>query len=350
MTILNKKTSKKSHEEIIILSEAYNPAYFRSFQRLNQQLHNKPSEVIALNFIVKHPFKEIKSLLLIPKLFYKNQIIVLAIAPLSPLTILYLILFLIKSKKIIFYTSWPYWDKKEYRWNIFPKIYIKIWNFFIKKSRLNLCINQAALQYCKSLSKKSFLIPHSIDTAIYKHNSQQTKFATFTCLFVGRLIEEKGVKSIIRVARKLPEIHFIFVGKGPLRDHIIHSGLSNIKYVPHIDDSHQLVNLYNKSHVLLLPSFRKNNWEEFFGIVIIEAMACGLPVIATDCIGPSSIIHHVKDGLLIKQKDDNSLKKAINTLCFDRRKYGFMSKKAQITGKKYDTNLIAVILRELIYQ
>jgi len=65
---------------------------------------------------------------------------------------------------------------------------------------------------------------------------------------------------------------------------------------------------------LILPSRKFKNWEELFGIVIIEAMATGIPVIASNCIGPKEIIENGKDGILFKKEDFNGLINSIMLL------------------------------------
>ena len=63
----------------------------------------------------------------------------------------------------------------------------------------------------------------------------------------------------------------------------------------------------NASDLLVLPSAR-----ESFGLVLVEAMACGLPVIATDCAGPRSIVEHDRTGWLVPPNDREALTEAIN--------------------------------------
>jgi glycosyltransferase involved in cell wall biosynthesis len=54
--------------------------------------------------------------------------------------------------------------------------------------------------------------------------------------------------------------------------------------------------------------------EEKFGMVLVEAMACQLPVIASDCVGPREIVEDGKTGTIIRQGDEDALKNAIDRL------------------------------------
>jgi glycosyltransferase involved in cell wall biosynthesis len=72
-------------------------------------------------------------------------------------------------------------------------------------------------------------------------------------------------------------------------------------------DQREVAAALNASDLLVLPSAR-----ESFGLVLVEAMASGLPVIATDCAGPRSIVEHGETGWLLPPDDEQALAQAIN--------------------------------------
>lgn len=99
----------------------------------------------------------------------------------------------------------------------------------------------------------------------------------FTCLFVGRLVKEKGVEELIESAKSWnPNINLRIIGSGPLERKVEEaaSNLPNVDYVRGID-SLNLPIYYSASDVLIVPSVS----EEGFGRVILESLACGTPVI-----------------------------------------------------------------------
>ncbi len=105
-------------------------------------------------------------------------------------------------------------------------------------------------------------------------------------IFVGRLLSNKNVdvliESIALLKTKYPKIKCVIVGRGPERNNLIklaqkHDLLENIEFIEHIEDHDQLYALMKSSRVFAFPSTR-----EGFGIVVLEANACGLPVITTD--------------------------------------------------------------------
>lgn len=98
------------------------------------------------------------------------------------------------------------------------------------------------------------------------------------CLFVGRLVPGKGVEELLEASKKTPDVKFLIVGDGPLKDEIVKlEGKSNVEFVGKVDNK-KLAVYYNASDLLLVPSTH----EEGFGRVILEALSCGLPVIAAN--------------------------------------------------------------------
>jgi len=113
----------------------------------------------------------------------------------------------------------------------------------------------------------------------------------FMVLFVGRLIEEKGIDIVLEVAKNMEKIEFYIIGDGPLREKVLKSSseIKNLHYVGPVDNF-SLPSWYSASNVLVVPSTS----EEGFGRVIIEAFACGIPVIGSNLGGiPEAIQPHV---------------------------------------------------------
>ena len=86
----------------------------------------------------------------------------------------------------------------------------------------------------------------------------------------------------------------------------------------------ELVDLYRSASISVLSSD-----EEGLGIVIVEAMACGLPVVSTDCGGPSTSIVHGETGMLVPCDDAEALASAMHALMVDPEKRARMSRRAR---------------------
>lgn len=94
------------------------------------------------------------------------------------------------------------------------------------------------------------------------------------CLFVGRMVEKKGLHLLLPLVAQLPGIFWIFVGQGPLRQELAPSGnVSIFDGLAHAD----LADLYRAADLLVLPSRG-----EGFPLVVQEAFACGLPALVSD--------------------------------------------------------------------
>jgi glycosyltransferase involved in cell wall biosynthesis len=89
----------------------------------------------------------------------------------------------------------------------------------------------------------------------------------------------------------------------------------------------ELIQYYDRSQIMLVPSL----WKEPFGLVVAEAMARGLPVIASNVGGPAEIITHGKNGLLVEAGDERALALAIGQLIKDPHKRQRFGEAARLT-------------------
>ena len=134
-------------------------------------------------------------------------------------------------------------------------------------------------------------------------------------LAIGRFIPWKRFDDLIRAAVKLPrDIGFYFVGGEPTEEYLTlvkELGLSNVHFVG-FKLKEELKKYYRASDLFVLPSKG-----EAWGLVINEAMACGVPVIATDrCVGGLELIRDGENGYLTPVGDIDALADKI-ALCFD---------------------------------
>jgi glycosyltransferase involved in cell wall biosynthesis len=135
-------------------------------------------------------------------------------------------------------------------------------------------------------------------------------------LFVGRLIDLKGtaylIKAMPEILLRFPAAKALIIGSGPLKDELadLVQKLALKENVVFIDEMPQeeLVAFYSLADIFVLPSIINEKGEtEGLGVVLLEAMACGLPVIGCNVGGIPDIIRNGVTGLLIKQKDPGDL-------------------------------------------
>lgn len=149
-------------------------------------------------------------------------------------------------------------------------------------------------------------------------------------LFVGRLIKEKGVEELLYCASKLTQYKFKFAGKGPLAGDIRFKNT----YALGFKTTDELRNLYSATTVCVFPSYR-----EAFGLVGLEAMACGAPVIAT--AGYFDYLTDHKDSILVKAGDKIELLAAISEIMSDEVLRIRLSNNGRKTSLKYDSSRIS---------
>lgn len=156
-------------------------------------------------------------------------------------------------------------------------------------------------------------------------------------LFVGRFRKYKGIHVLLKAWERFPDRRLIMVGGGPLHQDILHAVRKyrlNIEIILDPDDE-RLVQLYQGAKCFVLPSTMRS---EAFGIVQIEAMACGTPVISTsiptgvpwvNADGVSGIIVQPEnpDALAdaIARMDDSTLRKRLSRGALERTKLLFDS-------------------------
>ena len=157
---------------------------------------------------------------------------------------------------------------------------------------------------------------------------------------VGHLEEQKGQEILIKAISKINNIPFklYIVGEGNNRDYlsklILELGLSKKVFL--LGYKKNPYKFIFNSDIFVLSSL----WEGF-GHVIVEAMACGTPVIASNCkSGPSEIIHHNYDGILITPGSINEPKSNLIELMNDKSKRNELSKNALEKARKFDREKI----------
>lgn len=139
-------------------------------------------------------------------------------------------------------------------------------------------------------------------------------------LWVGRLEKRKGLKYLLSAYSKLkwdwPDLRLIIVGPGkPDADSyriIGERALNDVVFVGDVSDEDK-ARYYKSADIYCSPATGK----ESFGIVLLEAMAAGKPVVASNIEGYASVITHGHEGLLVPPKKDEQLANAIGALLKD---------------------------------
>lgn len=123
-------------------------------------------------------------------------------------------------------------------------------------------------------------------------------------LYAGRLVEEKGVRTLLRAWERLPEIPLKIAGDGPLKPFVEQqaSALPNVEYLGACEHS-TVMELLKQARFLVLPS----EWYEALPMIFIESLACGTPVLASGLGSMNELIEDGVSGRLFVPGDVDSL-------------------------------------------
>ncbi|MFQ5685582.1 MAG: glycosyltransferase [Candidatus Scalindua sp.] len=174
----------------------------------------------------------------------------------------------------------------------------------------------------KGISNKRISeIPLGVDTKMF-HKMESTglrhrlRLEAFTIGFLGRFVAEKGVMDLLEaVSRIKGKFNLLLVGDGKLRNKITvegsRLGIEQIKIIDTIPSS-QVPNYLNCMDCLVLPSHTTKTWKEQFGRVLIEAMACEVPVVGSDSGEIPNVIGN--GGLIFREGDVDDLSSKLEVL------------------------------------
>jgi len=202
-----------------------------------------------------------------------------------------------------------------------------IWSFLRKLSfhRLSAVVSltEHDLPKLRTLNLNSYVIPNAVSF----FPDVQAKLDNNILLAIGRMDYNKGYDLLLDIFEKLtlafPDWKLRIIGDGPLKKKIISrietSGLND--RVEILSPTNQIIDQYLQASVYLMTSRT-----EALPMVLLEAKACGLPVVSFNCeTGPSDIINNGKDGYLIDCFNVDQMTEKVSILCSDpelRRQFG----------------------------
>ena len=163
-------------------------------------------------------------------------------------------------------------------------------------------------------------------------------------LFVGRLEKRKGLRYLLCAYSRLkwdwPDLRLLVVGPGT-PDHdsyrvIGERGLTDVVFTGPVSEEDK-ARYFKSAHIFCSPAVGR----ESFGIVLLEAMAAGVPVVASDIEGYASVVTHRREALLVPPKDDAALAEAILSLLRDPALGRRLAQEGRRTVQEYRWDRIA---------
>ncbi len=242
----------------------------------------------------------------------------------------------------------------------------RIWNSYLAwtydKAESLIYPSEMARSLLDKLSKKnqsSHVISNGINTKEFRPVPIGDFYERFhipkkavKLLFVGRLFPEKSIDTLIKalphVIKKHPNTHLMIAGAGHLRiklEKLVQS-LDLRKHVTFLGlvSEEDKILAYNACDIFVLPSLA-----ELEGMVVLEAMACGKPIIIANSKESASRFFVDGNGLLFEPKNPVDLSEKILTLLNDKNLQEKMGQKSLDISKNYDINESILKLEKLYY-
>lgn len=227
--------------------------------------------------------------------------------------------------------------KRSFPYRIVSKVWTKRMEKAISKFSALVVLTEKDMKDWEGIIEAT-VIPNSV--AFYPNSVSTCKNKQI--ISVGRLTEQKGYDLLLNawgeIAKKYFEWKLIIYGEGEehnkLKKEIKKLNLQNSVIIK--EPVSNIMDKYLDSSFYVLSSRF-----EGFGLVLIEAMACGLPCIAFNCPnGPADIIKNGEDGILVKNGDIKALTKAMEHLICNPNIREQMGKMARLNVQRYNPEII----------
>lgn len=208
--------------------------------------------------------------------------------------------------------------------------------------------------YLEKYKDKIEVVPVGVDTGRFKPLNVDEEEHTLLFLSVlDRFHEYKGLEYLLKALKtvkdEIRDVRLIVGGDGELKTYYQEManrlGIGdNVEFVGFIPDS-KLVEYYNRCSVFVLPSYSSD--QEGFGIVLLEALACGKPVVTTEIVGVSNDVHEFNAGVVVKPCDVKSLADAILGILQDSDLRRRMRKNGREVAEKYSWKKVAAMVEKI---
>ena len=193
------------------------------------------------------------------------------------------------------------------------------------------------------------IVPNGVDVDVFASAVPASLPPGRTLLFVGRLERRKGfpvmVRAFERLAREYPDVRLVVVGDGADRDAVnaLEEGTRSRVLMLGRVSQEALPTYHRAADIFVAPAVGG----ESFGIVLVEAMAAGLPVLASDIPGYREVTRHGVEGLLVPPNDAELLAAAMRRLLDDPGYARSLGDNGSVRARDFDWETIVHQLEDV---
>ena len=242
----------------------------------------------------------------------------------------------------------------------------RLWHRFYHLPRFRMSIRTADWAICSNReiwsylqlvygldSRRLALIPHGVDPRFFRQREYGSD-SPLRLLYVGTWLEQRGTRYLTEafatLAQKLPNIRMTVVGclgpAEPVQNSFAAAVRQQVQVIPFVPAA-QMPETYLEHDIFVFPSFF-----EGLPLVLLEAMATGMPVVTTETCGMMDVVKNEWNGVLIHPGDANAIVEAVMQLSQSRDLRIRLGQAAQQTMSEYTWEKIArqveAILRKAV--
>jgi len=220
----------------------------------------------------------------------------------------------------------------------------------VHKLHGRIAVSKAAMNFAKKYVPGDYeIIPNGIDLEHFSPDVtpiEEFCDGKLNILFLGRLEFRKGanylIKAFLEIKQEIPNSRLIVVGPGTrlrkryekwVKRHRLEDDVVFVGYAAYAD----VPRYYKTADVFCAPATSR----ESFGIVLLEAMAVGKPIVATNIEGYAGVVTQGEDGLLVPPQDSRALAQALISLMMDESLREQMGAKGKLKARDYSWKLVA---------
>jgi phosphatidylinositol alpha-mannosyltransferase len=195
------------------------------------------------------------------------------------------------------------------------------------------------------------VIPNGVDLGRFQRAVPIARWqdGTPNVLFVGRLEDRKGLPHLLKAFRLIRksgmECRLLIVGSGPqereARRYVLTRGLQNVEFLGRVSDAEK-AQLFKTADVFVSPATGR----ESFGVVLLEAMAAGAPIVCSDIHGYKGVVHRDQQAILVPPHDAKALAAGIAGLLADPEMRARMGASGQARAEQFSWEHVTAKVEE----